>query len=87
MARIKNPGHFSVCHWSLEGLVKILLNPINTTTEADREEVGLRLSAHGNKAFLIHGLPEQPLAPENLIHGLAQTSLSEKTPLMEDWLV
>lgn len=84
MAGIKNQGHFSVYHWLLEDLVKILLNPINTTTEADRDELELRLNAHQNKAFMIYSLPEQPLTPENVVNGLAQTSVSEKTPLMEN---
>lgn len=39
-----------------------------------------------NKAFLIHSPPEQSLAPANLVNGLAQPSVAEKTSLMEDQL-
>lgn len=58
------------------------MNLINTTKEADGQEVGLRLNTHQNKAFLIHSLPEQSLTLENVVHGSAQTSsAAERTSL------
>lgn len=85
MARIKYQGHIRVCHRALDGLVKILLKPISTSTEADGQEAGLRLSVRQNKAFPIHSLPGQPLAPESLANCSAHTAVAGKTPLVKDW--